>query len=84
MPDIDTEIAELKRRVAEAEKVRIKTELQLEAALQQVKQASQTLQEKFGVNDIEGARQLIQALEEQAAAKKATVEELMKKFEEAQ
>jgi hypothetical protein len=79
--ELDDYMAELRRRVAEAEKTRMLAELRVQEAQKKVSETSKILEEKFGVVTLDQARQLIENLIAEVEQKRLEVEELMDKFE---
>lgn len=81
MSELDDYMAELRRRVAEAEKTRMLAELRVQEAQKKVSETSKILEQKFGVVTLDQARQLIENLTAEIEQKRLEVEELMDKFE---
>lgn len=60
IPDLDTEVTELKERIAAAQSRRAKAEAQAEVACERVAQAVQAIREEFGLAPEEAPKTIAQ------------------------
>lgn len=81
MADIETQVATVKRRIAEAAKARAAAEHQLAVAKDRVEQAVQALRAEFDT-DPAGAPALVKKFEADLEAEVKRVEKLLEKAEE--
>lgn len=82
MPDINSEIAALKQRAANAEKQKIVAEHQRQQAEKEVAELKATLLEEYGVSSPEQGKELLLRMQDDVRRELAIVESSLKNFEE--
>jgi hypothetical protein len=83
MSDVDKEVAELKQRVADAEKKKILVEHKKQTAESELEKARVLLEENYGITSVEEAKALLLKIQEEINAEVAIVEDALSKFQEA-